>query len=103
MAELADAPDSKSGEGNLVWVRVPPSAFLVEPNGAISVVARPNEGQRRGQQAARLALVEAHRQCRREHGSGVLQLAVNGAQDDVAVLPSVFLQLAATGALVLQA
>ena len=26
VAELADAPDSKSGEGNLVWVQVPPSA-----------------------------------------------------------------------------
>ena len=27
VAELADAPDSKSGEGNLVWVQVPPSAL----------------------------------------------------------------------------
>ena len=26
MVELADAPDSKSGEGNLVWVRLPPPA-----------------------------------------------------------------------------
>src|SRR4051812_31765787 len=26
VAELVDAPDSKSGEGDLVWVRVPPSA-----------------------------------------------------------------------------
>src|SRR5919107_1510537 len=26
VAELVDAPDSKSGEGNLVWVRVPPPA-----------------------------------------------------------------------------
>src|SRR6266550_2949758 len=30
VAELADAPDSKSGEGNLVWVQVPPSASEVE-------------------------------------------------------------------------
>jgi phosphofructokinase-like protein len=28
VAELADAPDSKSGEGDLVWVRVPPSASI---------------------------------------------------------------------------
>ena len=26
VAESVDAPDSKSGEGNLVWVRVPPPA-----------------------------------------------------------------------------
>ena len=26
MVELADAPDSKSGEGDLVWVRFPPPA-----------------------------------------------------------------------------
>ncbi len=26
VVELADAPDSKSGEGDLVWVRFPPPA-----------------------------------------------------------------------------
>ena len=25
VAELVDAPDSKSGDGNIVWVRLPPS------------------------------------------------------------------------------
>ena len=25
--KLVDVPDSKSGEGNLVWVRLPPPAF----------------------------------------------------------------------------
>jgi hypothetical protein len=30
VAELVDAPDSKFGEGNLVWVRVPPPALLTK-------------------------------------------------------------------------
>ena len=29
VAELVDAPDSKSGMGNHVWVRVPPQAPLL--------------------------------------------------------------------------
>ena len=29
VVELADAPDSKSGEGNLVWVRFPPPACFL--------------------------------------------------------------------------
>ena len=28
VAELVDAPDSKSGDGDIVWVRVPPSVQL---------------------------------------------------------------------------
>ncbi len=28
VAELVDAPDSKSGGGDTVWVRFPPSAML---------------------------------------------------------------------------
>src|ERR687896_906382 len=31
VAESVDAPDSKSGEGNLVWVRVPPPALQEIP------------------------------------------------------------------------
>ncbi|MDX6382242.1 MAG: hypothetical protein QOI57_3266, partial [Rubrobacteraceae bacterium] len=31
VAESVDAPDSKSGEGNLVWVRVPPPALVKSP------------------------------------------------------------------------
>ena len=31
VAESVDAPDSKSGEGNLVWVRVPPPALKEIP------------------------------------------------------------------------
>src|SRR6478735_7157699 len=32
VAELADAPDSKSGGRKVVWVRFPPSAFRCAPN-----------------------------------------------------------------------
>ena len=28
VAELVDAPDSKSGDGDIVWVRVPPSVDI---------------------------------------------------------------------------
>src|SRR4028119_1852518 len=31
VAESVDAPDSKSGEGDLVWVRVPPPAYNEAP------------------------------------------------------------------------
>lgn len=40
VAELADAPDSKSGESNLMWVRVPPPVlskkrcFWINPEAA---------------------------------------------------------------------
>src|SRR5436190_15233811 len=44
VAELVDAPDSKSGGGNLVWVRVPPSAS----DGLRRGVGRPDPRARGG-------------------------------------------------------
>ena len=41
MAELADAPDSKSGSLRGVWVRFPPSAPCFQASGGIATTAAP--------------------------------------------------------------
>src|SRR5918998_5817220 len=46
VAESVDAPDSKSGEGNLVWVRVPPPAQCKSPANARVSLACPSPPSR---------------------------------------------------------